>query len=86
MVAATTAQAQNPCAEAGQIEVGLAMRFGESVADAQKVGGVMVHLWRNPITGTWTLTANDLQGTTCVLSSGKAYRGQTINSYYFPAA
>ena len=85
-IAATTAEARNPCAPTGKIEVGLALQFGETIVDSQPVAGVTVQLWRNTATGTWTLTADDRQGTVCVLSSGKAYRGQTINGFYFPAA
>lgn len=70
---ATPAAAQN-CAPLDQVAQGLTDQYGETVQASGLAGnGAYVMWWGNPETGTWTVTATNPDGMTCLVASGEAF-------------
>ena len=83
VLAITAGAAQATCLPDKFVRAKLAS-LQETVKDKAEIRGVFVQLWASP-QGGWTLTAT-ADATTCVLQYGKAYKGQSINTHFFPAA
>jgi hypothetical protein len=67
-------QAQGNCNTHDSAREQLADRFGERViVMGLSASGALMELWANPDTGTWTLTATNAAGLTCVIGSGEAF-------------
>lgn len=66
--------AQNNCAQRDKVVDRLASKYGES---RQSVGlganNTMIEVFASDETGTWTITATNARGITCLLASGQAF-------------
>ena len=71
------------CATNAQVQEILTVKFKEAVIfqGVHKDGKVIIRVWINPESGSWTLTGTDAEGMTCILSEGQA--GETI-AYALP--
>jgi hypothetical protein len=67
-------QAQVPCAPRELMVRGLAEKHGEArVGIGLAANGQVVEIWRNPVTGTWTITASTPAGVMCMVASGEGF-------------
>ena len=68
----------NSCAPRETVVEELAAGFGES---RQSIGlasqGTVVEVFAAPETGTWTITATNAHGITCLIASGHAFEAMT---------
>jgi len=66
------------CAPRETVVDELTAGFGES---RQSIGlawqGTMVEVFGSPETGTWTITATNVHGITCLIASGHAFEAMT---------
>jgi hypothetical protein len=66
--------AAQQCAPRDYIAGFLLDNYGERVtATGLDINGTLMTMWANTATGTWTLTATNAQGVTCLLAEGQAY-------------
>lgn len=84
VLSALPAAAQQNCAPHAEVVDILTQRYSESVVFRGIVqnGTALLRVWGNPATGSWTLTATNGEGLTCILAEGQA--GETI-AYVAPA-
>lgn len=61
------------CGPTADVAARLAQGWGESPVAMGLNGQVLVQLWGNAETGTWTLTATTAAGLTCVVGSGEGF-------------
>lgn len=61
------------CGPTADVAARLAQGWGETPVAMGLNGQVMVQLWGNAETGTWTLTATTAAGLTCVVGSGEGF-------------
>jgi hypothetical protein len=61
------------CGPTADVAARLAQGWGESPVAMGLNGELMVQLWGNAETGTWTLTATTAAGLTCVVGSGEGF-------------
>jgi hypothetical protein len=67
-------RAQVPCVPREVMLRGLADQHGESrVGIGLAANGQVVEIWRNPDTGSWTITASTPAGVACMVASGEAF-------------
>ena len=75
---AVPASAQAPCGPDQAVRDVLSDRHGESVIKSEVAGdNVLLELWANPETGTWTLTGTR-DGLMCILRSGERVEGVAL--------
>ena len=67
---ATVAQAQQACAPLDAVVDRLAGQFSESVRAEGFGNGVILQMWANTETGTWTVITIHPEGVACVRASG----------------
>ena len=72
--AASLVEAQNACAPRDQVVERLATKYGES---RQSIGlganNAVIEVFASLETGSWTITATTVDGTTCLIASGQAF-------------
>lgn len=71
---AMPAAAQQQCGSRAAVLAHLASKYAEARQSiAVAANGVVVEVWANRDTGTWTITGSTAQGATCLIASGDAY-------------
>jgi hypothetical protein len=77
--------AQERCGPTHQAEQLLTTKYGEAIVDAQEIEHpnkpglrIVVQVWANLETGTWTLMGRGLDGFSCLFGEGRNYEGQTV--------
>ena len=68
------ALAQPQCAPRAAILSALSQHFAETPRALGVAPGAVVELFTNPKTGTWTITATDPKGVTCLIASGADFQ------------
>jgi hypothetical protein len=62
------------CADRATVESLLRDRYGETVqSQGLDVNGTMMHVWANLQTGSWSVTATNAGGLTCLVGAGNYY-------------
>jgi hypothetical protein len=71
---ASPALAQPQCAPTDAVAANLMGQYGETIqASGIAANGTYVMWWGNTETGTWTVTASNAQGMTCLVAHGDAF-------------
>lgn len=78
-IAAFAQQDQRNCAPREAVTERLNERYGETRLGAGLAGdsSVVLEIWANQETGSWTITATNVNGVTCLIASGEAYQTVT---------
>jgi hypothetical protein len=66
------------CADMEVVEDMLRGQYGETVqSHGYDSRGTVMTVWANTVTGTWTVTASNAAGLTCVIGAGEMF--QAVN-------
>jgi hypothetical protein len=66
------------CADREVVESMLRAQYGETVqSHGYDNRGTVMTVWANTVTGTWTVTASNAAGLTCVIGAGEMF--QAVN-------
>lgn len=66
-----TAQGNPNCGPTTRVNDVLANTYGESVVfEGLRPDGLVMRVFMNPVSGSWSIVADDPRGITCLLSSG----------------
>jgi len=78
-IVATSVQAQSPtCGKTLNIYSALIEDHGEERIWMGKTEGVLIELWGNDETQTWTLMSTTATGTSCIITVGQDYRRDPV--------
>ena len=66
--------AQDQCGPTVAAIETLSTRFGEGYRSGGLADGILVQMFANPQTGTWTVLATDPRGFSCVIAAGGDYQ------------
>lgn len=78
-VAATGVQAQTPkCGRTINVYSALIEDHGEGRIWMGKTDGVLIELWGNDESQTWTLMSTTATGTSCIITVGQDYRRDPV--------
>lgn len=66
--------AQDQCGPTIAAIESLSTQFGEGYRSGGLADGVLVQMFANPNTGTWTVLATDPRGFSCVIAAGHDYQ------------
>lgn len=74
MTAASAFAQTRQCVERETATTYLAEKYGESVQGIGMMpGGLVMEIWANVETGTWTVVSTQADGMTCLIASGDAF-------------
>lgn len=66
--------AQQQCGPRDDVSAQLRDQYGERIqGEGLDMAGIIVTVWANTQTGTWTITATNAAGLTCMIGAGGDY-------------